>query len=66
MIETNFVNKEKKFVIFIALGNSVEVIILAFFNKTLLLPWEHEKSSAKASMFLPSLFATKLIVVKHY
>ena len=34
LIETNFVNKEKKFVIFNALGNSLEVIILALFNKT--------------------------------
>ena len=53
-IETNFVNKEKKFVIFIALGNSVEVIILAFLKKTFKLPWEYKKSSAKASLFLPS------------
>ena len=54
--------KRKRLSFFIAPGNNVNVLILAFDNKNFLLSWEYKKSSAKRSMFLLSLFATKLIV----
>ena len=54
--------REKVCHFLLLLGMALDVIIFAFDNKTFLLPWEYEKSSENVSMFLPSLFATKLIV----
>ena len=47
---------------FIALENNINVIVLAFNNKTFLSSWVYEKSSTKASTVLPSFFTTKMIV----
>ena len=57
--------KKKLSYSYFILGNNLDATILTSDNKTFLLSWEYEKSSAKASLFLPSLFAAKLILDIH-